>query len=93
MYGPGIKLRIESNILSRSMRNQWPRIGQENFTYRRRSTHVYIKRQLLLPMLELFDAPTAVTSCVRSRMYPPKPRPTEQSICQRPGNLLAKGVN
>ena len=94
MYGPGIKPRIESNILSRSMRNQWPRIGQENFTHWRRSTYVYIKRQLLLPMLELFDAPTAVTSCdVRSRSTVPT---QALALLNNPfvndqANLLAKG--
>lgn len=72
MHGPGIKPRIDPAILSRSMRNQWPRIREEDLTHWRRSTYVYVKRQLILPILELFDAPTATVTCdLRARSTVP----------------------
>ena len=61
--GPGIKPRIRPELLTASQRNKWPSIGREHDDHWRRSVYIYVKRQLLLPMMELFDAPTTTDSC------------------------------
>ena len=65
MGGPGIKPRIHPDLLVASQRNKWPRIDKEGHDLWRRSVYVYMKRQLLFPMLQLFDAPTSNQSCGR----------------------------
>ncbi len=61
--GPGIKPRVPPEILDQSKRNGWPKIDQESSQHWRRSVYVYLKRQLPMPMLTLFDAPDATLSC------------------------------
>lgn len=61
--GPGIKPRLRPDLIPASQRNKWPAIAQENDSHWRRSVYIYAKRQLLMPMLELFDAPTTTDSC------------------------------
>ncbi len=61
--GPGIKPRIRADLLTASQRNKWPALTTEGAAQWRRSVYIYVKRQLLMPMLELFDAPTTTDSC------------------------------
>lgn len=61
--GPGIKPRIRPELLTASQRNKWPVIEREDDSHWRRSVYIYAKRQLLMPMMELFDAPTTTDSC------------------------------
>lgn len=61
--GPGIKPRIRAELLTASQRNKWPIVAQESEQHWRRSVYIYSKRQLLMPMMELFDAPTTTDSC------------------------------
>ncbi len=61
--GPGIKPRIRPELLTASQRNKWPQHAEEGPELWRRSVYIYVKRQLLMPMLELFDAPTTTDSC------------------------------
>lgn len=63
MGGPGIKPRIRAELLDASQRNKWPVLKKEGPEQWRRSIYIYIKRQLLMPSLELFDAPTTTDSC------------------------------
>ncbi len=63
MGGPGIKPQLPKELLVQSKRNQWPNIPKETSAHWRRSVYVYIKRQLPMPMLSLFDAPDASQSC------------------------------
>ena len=63
--GPGIKPRIRPDLLVASQRNKWPIVKQEGPEHWRRSVYVYVKRQLQLPILELFDAPSTTHSCAR----------------------------
>jgi cytochrome c553 len=63
--GPGIKPRMHPDLLAASKRNQWPNVPKEGPQHWKRSIYVYIKRQLLLMMLQLFDAPTSNQSCGR----------------------------
>ena len=70
--GPGIKPRVPFEILEQSKRNQWPKVEKETAEHWRRSVYVYIKRQLPMPMLTLFDAPdTSQTCAVRFRSTTP----------------------
>ncbi|HBJ87044.1 MAG TPA: hypothetical protein DDZ88_24935 [Verrucomicrobiales bacterium] len=61
--GPGIKPRLRPDLLPVSQRNKWPVLQQEGPEQWRRSIYIYIKRQLLMPSMELFDAPTTTDSC------------------------------
>ncbi len=61
--GPGIKPRLRPDLLPTSQRNKWPLLKQEGPEQWRRSIYIYIKRQLLMPSMELFDAPTTTDSC------------------------------
>ncbi len=61
--GPGIKPRIRAELLTASQRNKWPALKSEGPEQWRRSIYIYVKRQLLMPMMELFDAPTTTDSC------------------------------
>lgn len=61
--GPGIKPRIRADLLTASQRNKWPVLTSEGPAQWRRSVYIYAKRQLLMPMMELFDAPTTTDSC------------------------------
>jgi hypothetical protein len=61
--GPGIKPRIRADLLTASQRNKWPVVAKETEQHWRRSVYIYTKRQLLMPMMELFDAPTTTDSC------------------------------
>ncbi len=61
--GPGIKPRLRPELLPASQRNKWPVIDKEDARHWRRSVYIYTKRQLLMPMMELFDAPTTTDSC------------------------------
>jgi hypothetical protein len=61
--GPGIKPRLRPELLTASQRNKWPVIEKEDERHWRRSVYIYTKRQLLMPMMELFDAPTTTDSC------------------------------
>ena len=61
--GPGFKPRIRADLLPASQRNKWPVVAKEGPEHWRRSVYIYVKRQLLLPVLELFDAPTTTDVC------------------------------
>ena len=61
--GPGIKPRIRADLLDASQRNKWPVLDKETPEQWRRSIYIYVKRQLLMPSMELFDAPTTTDSC------------------------------
>ncbi|QOV89464.1 PSD1 and planctomycete cytochrome C domain-containing protein [Humisphaera borealis] len=63
MGGPGIKPRIPPELLVASQRNKWPTVTKESSEHWRRSVYVYAKRQLRLPILELFDAPENSQMC------------------------------
>ncbi|MEQ1748704.1 MAG: DUF1549 and DUF1553 domain-containing protein [Prosthecobacter sp.] len=63
LSGPGIKPRIRADLLDASQRNKWPALDKETPEQWRRSVYIYVKRQLLMPSMELFDAPTTTDSC------------------------------
>ena len=61
--GPGIKPRLREDLLPTSQRNKWPVLKKEDERHWRRSVYIYTKRQLRMPIMELFDAPTTTESC------------------------------
>ena len=61
--GPGFKPRLRPDLLDASQRNKWPLLAHEGPSEWRRSVYIYVKRQLLMPSMELFDAPTTTDSC------------------------------
>ncbi len=63
LFGAGIKPRMRAELITASQRNKWPELKTENPTLWRRSVYIYVKRQLLFPMMELFDSPTTTDSC------------------------------
>lgn len=63
MGGPGVKPRLRAELITASQRNKWPSLEVEGPEQWRRSVYIYAKRQLFLPMMELFDAPTTMESC------------------------------
>ncbi len=63
MGGPGIHPRIRPELLVASQRNKWPTVKKEGPQHWRRSVYVYVKRQLQLPLLEMFDSPSTNHSC------------------------------
>jgi hypothetical protein len=65
--GPGVKPRIRPDLMPASRRNPWPEVKREDASHWRRSVYVYTKRQLPLPILELFDAPATTDSCEARR--------------------------
>jgi len=70
--GPGIKPQLPAELIPASQRNKWPLIKEEQAEHWRRSVYIYSKRQLLMPLMELFDAPTTTDSCpVRSHSVVP----------------------
>lgn len=62
LFGPGVKPRIRPELLDASQRNKWPTLERDGPAQWRRSVYIYVKRQLLMPMMELFDSPTTTTS-------------------------------
>ncbi|MER3415632.1 MAG: hypothetical protein C4297_05395 [Gemmataceae bacterium] len=63
MYGPGVKPRVDPAVIATGSTHKWPSVEREGPEHWRRSVYVFIKRSVLLPMLETFDAPAAAQSC------------------------------
>lgn len=65
MYGPGVKPRIHPSLIATGSTPKWPIVEREGPEHWRRSVYVFVKRSVLMPLLEGFDAPTATQSCER----------------------------
>jgi hypothetical protein len=65
MYGPGIKPKIPDSIIDTGSKEMWPKVSREGPEQWRRSVYIFVKRSVLMPMLEGFDAPTATQTCER----------------------------
>ncbi len=67
MYGPGIYPRIDPDIVNTGSRPRWPLNAKDDEATFRRSVYIFVKRSVLLPLIEVFDCPvTVVTVPVRS---------------------------
>ncbi|MEC9004109.1 MAG: DUF1553 domain-containing protein [Planctomycetota bacterium] len=65
MHGPGIMPRIHPGVLETSSTRKWPVIEEESFAHWRRSVYIFIRRSVMFPLLESFDAPVTTQSCER----------------------------
>jgi len=65
MFGPGVHPRIHPSVIATGSTQKWPTVNKESSEHWRRSIYVFVKRSVLMPMLEGFDAPTATQSCER----------------------------
>ncbi|MBG87874.1 MAG: hypothetical protein CMO80_13350 [Verrucomicrobiales bacterium] len=65
MHGPGIRPRIHPGVIATSTTRKWPAIERETSEHWRRSVYVHVRRSVMMPMLEAFDAPTTTESCER----------------------------
>ena len=63
MYGPGVQPRIHRSVIETSTTRKWPVIEQEGPSHWRRSIYILVRRSVLFPLLEAFDAPTTTQSC------------------------------
>jgi cytochrome c553 len=67
MYGPGVYPRIDPDIINTGSRPRWPLDAKDEHATFRRSVYIFVKRSVMVPMLEVFDCPvTVVPSPVRS---------------------------
>jgi hypothetical protein len=67
MGGPGIYPRIDSSVIATGSRPRWPLDVTEGPKEWRRSVYIFVKRSVLLPLIEVFDCPaTTVSSPSRS---------------------------
>jgi cytochrome c553 len=67
MGGPGIYPRIDSSVIASGSRPRWPLEVKEGPKEWRRSVYIFVKRSVLVPLIEVFDCPvTVVASPVRS---------------------------
>ncbi len=62
MYGPGIYPRIDPDIINTGSRPRWPLDAKDNHETFRRSIYIFVKRSVLLPLVEVFDCPVTVVS-------------------------------
>ncbi len=67
MGGPGIYPRIDPGVIATGSRPRWPLDAREGPDVWRRSVYIFVKRSVLMPLIEVFDCPvTTVSAPVRS---------------------------
>jgi mono/diheme cytochrome c family protein len=67
MGGPGIYPRIDPAVINTGSRPRWPLEAREGPEVWRRSVYIFVKRSVLLPLLEVYDCPvTTVSAPVRA---------------------------
>ena len=62
MYGPGVYPRIDPDIVNTGSRPRWPLDAKDDDETFRRSIYIFVKRSVLLPLVEVFDCPVTVVS-------------------------------
>jgi hypothetical protein len=63
--GPAVKLRVPPEAISTRSKDEYPRnVGEGPATWRR-SVYVFTKRSVLVPFMDVYDAPSASASCGR----------------------------
>ncbi|MEW6127761.1 MAG: DUF1553 domain-containing protein [Acidobacteriota bacterium] len=67
MGGAGIYPRINPDVVNTGSRPRWPLNAKDNDETFRRSVYIFVKRSVLLPLIEVFDCPvTTVSQPVRA---------------------------
>jgi Protein of unknown function (DUF1549)/Protein of unknown function (DUF1553) len=62
MFGPGIFPRIDPDVVNTGSRPRWPLDAKEGPDVWRRSVYIYVKRSVLVPLIEVFDCPVTTVS-------------------------------
>ncbi|HEX2489806.1 MAG TPA: DUF1553 domain-containing protein, partial [Blastocatellia bacterium] len=62
MFGPGIYPRIDPDVVNTGSRPRWPLNAKDDQSTWRRSVYIFVKRSVLLPLIEVFDCPATVVS-------------------------------
>jgi mono/diheme cytochrome c family protein len=62
MFGPGIYPRIDPDVVNTGSRPRWPLDAKDDHSTWRRSVYIFVKRSVLLPLIEVFDCPATVVS-------------------------------
>jgi mono/diheme cytochrome c family protein len=62
MFGPGIYPRIDPDVINSGSRPRWPLDAKDDQSTWRRSVYIFVKRSVLLPLIEVFDCPATVVS-------------------------------
>jgi hypothetical protein len=62
MFGPGIYPRIDPDVINTGSRPRWPLNAKDDHSTWRRSVYIFVKRSVLLPLIEVFDCPATVVS-------------------------------
>ncbi len=62
MYGPGIYPRIDPDVINTGSRPRWPLDAKDDHSTWRRSVYIFVKRSVILPIIEVFDCPATVVS-------------------------------
>ena len=62
MFGPGVYPRIDPDVVNTGSRPRWPLNAQDDNSTWRRSIYIFVKRSVLLPLIEVFDCPATVVS-------------------------------
>jgi mono/diheme cytochrome c family protein len=62
MFGPGIYPRIDPDVINAGSRPRWPLDAKDDQSTWRRSVYIFVKRSVLLPLIEVFDCPATVVS-------------------------------
>jgi cytochrome c553 len=62
MFGPGIYPRIDPDVINTGSRPRWPLDAKDDYSTWRRSVYIFVKRSVILPLIEVFDCPATVVS-------------------------------
>jgi len=62
MFGPGIYPRIDPDVINTGSRPRWPLDAKDDHDTWRRSVYIFVKRSVILPLIEVFDCPATVVS-------------------------------
>ncbi|HEX5082472.1 MAG TPA: PSD1 and planctomycete cytochrome C domain-containing protein [Blastocatellia bacterium] len=62
MFGPGIYPRIDPDVINTGSRPRWPLNARDDQSTWRRSVYIFVKRSVILPLIEVFDCPATVVS-------------------------------
>ncbi len=64
--GPGVRPPLPREITITLLKDQWP-VSPKAEDHRRRSIYLFARRNLRLPMFDLFDRPSQAETCARRR--------------------------
>lgn len=65
MFGPGVRPFMHPDAIATGSTNKWPLDVKDGPKTWRRSVYIHIRRSVLMPMMEAFDAPDTTASCAK----------------------------